>query len=150
MARRKAYPCRTAIGRWEAPNDFRNARENRQVKELLHLEHWSTVPRWEARIRWELGLPFNVQVFGFRARWRERWLRYVWRYDGEHCQLCGRSYVLWWAYDALYADVAQSLGLLCPSCFDRRAGKEGLVLRWRPEIYITLTLEASKPRHTEW
>lgn len=65
---------------------------------------------------------------------------YVLGDDGERCQDCGRSYVLWHADDDLYdlvtgrsSNGAPASGLFCPSCFDRMAGRRGIDLRWIPK-----------------
>jgi hypothetical protein len=54
-------------------------------------------------------------------------------HDGETCWFCGRPYPLWWAPDDLWAEFSGNSGLCCPSCFDARAKKRGVWLRWRPE-----------------
>jgi hypothetical protein len=49
---------------------------------------------------------------------------------GEHCQDCGRSYVLWHASDELYQKVHGSLGgLLCPKCFSGQASRKGIHIK---------------------
>lgn len=76
------------------------------------------------------------------AALRQAWLAYVWGYDGEACQACGRSYPLWHAYDDLYGRVTgrwskpdgeSASGLFCIGCFDRMAEAKGITLKWRPE-----------------
>src|SRR3990172_4785731 len=54
--------------------------------------------------------------------------------DGEHCQICGRPYLLVWnATDYLWHDIVSSdeSGLLCPDCFDREARQRGIYLIWK-------------------
>ena len=67
------------------------------------------------------------------AALRQAWGALILGDDGEACQFCGRAYLLWHAPDALWMTVMGSkAGLSCPGCFDRRASRLGLVLRWRP------------------
>lgn len=55
----------------------------------------------------------------------------------EFCHDCGRKQPLdWYAEDALWRSVTkQSSGVFCPECFDARARKLGLMLRWRPVLW---------------
>lgn len=52
---------------------------------------------------------------------------------GEACNFCGRPYMVWWAPNDLWERFAGDAGLCCPNCFDRRARRAGVILKWRPE-----------------
>jgi hypothetical protein len=54
----------------------------------------------------------------------------------EFCKDCGRRQPLvWWADDALWLEVMGSIGgVACPECFDRRALRAGISLRWQPVV----------------
>lgn len=79
------------------------------------------------------------------------WLRLaaknLWCYSGlgsmliEYCRDCGvRQPVVWWSPNELWAELtgqplaADMGGVLCPNCFDRRAEKHGIWLRWHPVV----------------
>jgi len=59
----------------------------------------------------------------------------------EYCRECGcRQPLVWTASDPLWAVVSGNgdlSGVLCPRCFDRRAVKAGLFLRWIPIVEST-------------
>lgn len=53
----------------------------------------------------------------------------------EYCQICGvRQPISWWCQSKeLWMHVAGSKNaVLCPTCFDKRAEKLGIFLRWHP------------------
>ncbi len=58
---------------------------------------------------------------------------------GEVCQDCGRRYPLWhadWDANLWERVIGHGGGLLCPSCFDRRAAEAGvsvefIAVEWR-------------------
>lgn len=93
---------------------------------------------WKNGWRWAFSyLRYRRRIDGFL---RTLWLTLVLGHIGESCQECGREYVLWWADNDLYDAVTGlgnrggcSPGLFCPDCFDRKAEKNGICLRWRPE-----------------
>jgi hypothetical protein len=75
---------------------------------------------------------------------RQAWLAYVRGYISETCERCGRAYFLWHAPDDLWSQVTGhpqregdiAAGLYCPACFDRKADRLGITLKWRPEVLI--------------
>lgn len=94
---------------------------------------WKHGWRWA----WEY-LRYRGRVLGFL---RTLWYTIVLGHIGEACQECGRPYLLWWADNDLYytvTGIAQhrgcvAPGLFCLECFDRKASRKGIVLRWKPE-----------------
>lgn len=49
----------------------------------------------------------------------------------EYCGFCGiRQPLVWWTDDATYKKVDPGNHTPCPDCFNRRALKEGMFLRW--------------------
>ena len=54
----------------------------------------------------------------------------------EFCKDCGvEQPVVWTAPDALWIEVwGNEGGVLCPSCFDKRAAALGYLLRWVPQV----------------
>lgn len=53
----------------------------------------------------------------------------------EFCHDCGvRQPLVWWADDALYREICGGKGVLCPECFNKRAHRLGILLRWMPTI----------------
>ncbi|HXI19139.1 MAG TPA: hypothetical protein VNM48_22465 [Chloroflexota bacterium] len=54
----------------------------------------------------------------------------------EFCDDCGRRQPLvWTADDAVWAEFAPpDGGVLCPECFDKRADRKGVMLRWVPKV----------------
>ena len=54
----------------------------------------------------------------------------------EFCHDCGRKVeVVWTADDLLWEGLCgESQASLCIRCFDRRAWRAGMLLRWRPVI----------------
>jgi hypothetical protein len=56
----------------------------------------------------------------------------------EFCKRCGAQQpVVWTASDDLWAQFSgwtDDGGVLCPTCFDRRAQQRGVLLRWTPTI----------------
>lgn len=51
---------------------------------------------------------------------------------GEHCQDCGKGYVLWHAEGDLWGRIrGEEGGLSCPSCFDRRAREASIIIEFR-------------------
>lgn len=53
----------------------------------------------------------------------------------EFCHDCGREQpVVWTADDALWAKLADGSNPLCPECFDKRAQRRGIFLRWVPMV----------------
>jgi hypothetical protein len=55
----------------------------------------------------------------------------------EFCKDCGREQPLvWWTDDnQLWLDLMKSTGgVACPECFDRRALRAGILLRWQPVV----------------
>jgi len=102
---------------------------------------WKNGPRWAfefLRYRKGRGISYGMAVLGFL---RTLWLTLVCGHICEACQECGRAYLLWWAPDDLYATVtglekrggSYSPGLFCLDCFDRKARRKGIHLRWKPE-----------------
>lgn len=73
---------------------------------------------------------------GFRARLRRWYWLYLRNYQGETCEDCERPYrsTVWRANDKDYELVTGwgGRGLLCPSCFGKRAKSKGLRVTWRP------------------
>ena len=56
----------------------------------------------------------------------------------EFCYDCGRKQpVCWWSSNELWLQLNDGKhgGAFCPECFDKRAEKSGLLLRWKPELY---------------
>jgi hypothetical protein len=52
----------------------------------------------------------------------------------EYCGFCGvRQPLAWWVEDDIYKKVDPDNRTPCPSCFDKRATKLGLFLRWYPK-----------------
>jgi hypothetical protein len=109
-----------------------------EQSEGLRLEPWSTIGTLEAHVRVLLRVPYNVQQYGgLMSQVRERYWRFVRRYDGELCQLCARPYPesLWGATDRLWSEVVGiGLGLLCPCCFGELAEEGGVLLKWKPVV----------------
>lgn len=53
----------------------------------------------------------------------------------EFCHDCGRQQPLvWWTADQVWDEFAHGQEPLCPQCFDWRAEKVGVLLRWVPVI----------------
>ena len=54
----------------------------------------------------------------------------------EFCHDCGkRQPVVWTADDAVWAEFARPDNQpLCPDCFDKRADRAGVLLRWVPQV----------------
>ena len=50
----------------------------------------------------------------------------------EFCDDCGiEQPLVWWCEDdAVWREVANGAGTLCPECFDKRATKLGFFIRW--------------------
>jgi hypothetical protein len=98
-----------------------------------YLYAWKNGPRWA----WEY-LRYRGRIVGFL---RTIWYSLILGHKGEACQECGRPYLLWWAENEVYDDVTglvakagYSPGLFCLNCFDRKAERKGICLRWKPEI----------------
>lgn len=55
----------------------------------------------------------------------------------EFCEVCGRRQPLvWWSSDALWLQLNGRVnGAVCPTCFDCEAERQGMILRWVPEVY---------------
>ena len=55
----------------------------------------------------------------------------------EFCHRCGLLQpVIWHAPDALWEQVSEDWGVLCPKCFDELARRKGVpLLVWVPEPY---------------
>jgi len=102
---------------------------------------WKNGPRWA----WEFlyyrkgrSISLGASFIGFL---RTLWLTLACGHISETCQECGKPYLLWWAPDDLYATVtglekrggSYSPGLFCLDCFDRKAVRKGMLLRWKPE-----------------
>lgn len=57
----------------------------------------------------------------------------------EYCEDCGmRQPIVWWSDDDLWQKVAGATNVLCPECFDRRAQRLGLGIRWFPQVEYTV------------
>jgi hypothetical protein len=58
----------------------------------------------------------------------------------EYCDDCGiRVRLVWWADDALWHELTSAThgeGVFCPRCFDRRAERRRILLRWTPTVEI--------------
>jgi hypothetical protein len=67
---------------------------------------------------------------------RTAWWALVRGHDGETCGFCGRPYILWHSPDDLWVAFSGNSGCCCPSCFDLRAYDQGVVLKWKPEVYL--------------
>lgn len=54
----------------------------------------------------------------------------------EFCKDCGvEQPVVWTAPDGLWVEIwGNAGGILCPTCFDRRAERLGYFLRWVPQV----------------
>ena len=53
----------------------------------------------------------------------------------EYCDDCGiHMDLVWWADDSIWNELAPEGGCLCTRCFDRRASKKGILLRWMPTV----------------
>jgi hypothetical protein len=94
---------------------------------------------WRNGPRWSLDHLRHGRILGFL---RTLWFTLVLGHISESCQECGRPYLLWWADNELYDAVTGlgarggcSPGLFCLDCFDRKARKQGVTLRWKPEIH---------------
>lgn len=82
---------------------------------------------------WKYGWKWALKSANPLAFIRTFWLAYVLGYDGESCYYCGKRYFLWWCNDdKLWEKVAGKSGLCCPDCFDKRASKLEITLRWSP------------------
>lgn len=96
---------------------------------------WRNGPRWA----------FQYLVQGkVVAALRQLWNSLVFGHMTESCQECGRPYLLWWADDDLYKQVTgrgryangeSAPGLYCLECFDAKAERIGLILKWKPEVF---------------
>jgi hypothetical protein len=100
---------------------------------------------WTAGWRW----------IGWYARWgrvvaavRAIWYTLALGHTGEACQECGNPYLYWWADDDVYASVTgcgrydngeAAPGLYCLDCFDAKAQRRGIHLRWRPEVWPSVS-----------
>ena len=66
---------------------------------------------------------------GLRARfktWLARRMLII-----EFCHDCGRKQpLIWSADDDLWAAVSDGIGVLCPACFDKRAVRKQILIRW--------------------
>jgi len=82
------------------------------------------------RLRYSLGKGRRpVSLAGLLRLWWADFVIHPLSGCGEHCQDCGRRYVLWRAPDDLYAEVHGSgSGLLCPACFSRQADAKGVTV----------------------
>ena len=94
---------------------------------------WRNGPRWA----WDY-LRYRRSMLGF---FRTLWYTLVCGHIGEACQECGRPYLLWWADNDLYDEVTglgneggNSPGLFCLECFNEKAERIGITLRWKPVI----------------
>ena len=69
---------------------------------------------------------------------KRRRIQIVSRELGEHCQSCGRPYLLvWYASDLIWNKVIGSeSGLRCPDCFNAECEKLGIFLRWTAEEQV--------------
>jgi hypothetical protein len=84
----------------------------------------------------------DIQRRNLRAAIRMLWQALMWGHSGETCQICGRSYLLWWADNDLYSEVTGRTpvdgdnmgGLYCLKCFDSLAEDKGMCLQWTPNI----------------
>lgn len=94
------------------------------------------------RVAWAAKMHVGMVRRGWpRPRTPFAWLRLLWQDfvvhglfgpGGEVCQDCGRGYPLWHAEKDLWSRiVGGSGGMLCPSCFDRRARRLGLDIEFR-------------------
>lgn len=55
----------------------------------------------------------------------------------EFCKKCGvRQPLVWHAADEIWEEVSGQYGVLCPSCFDERADKQGILLVWKPTVEV--------------
>ncbi len=54
----------------------------------------------------------------------------------EFCHDCGqRQPLVWWASELDWKTYGRTdSGILCPRCFDKRATKQGVLLRWTPQV----------------
>lgn len=54
----------------------------------------------------------------------------------EYCDDCGvRQPLVWYSADQVWREVTGEVGgVLCPRCFNDRAGRKGLLLYWSPVI----------------
>jgi hypothetical protein len=80
---------------------------------------------------------------GLVAKLRAFWHTIIRNRDCELCYDCGRPYELWWCPDAaLWSAVTGygTNGLCCPRCFHHAADARGVVLEWRPAVFVARAL----------
>jgi hypothetical protein len=89
-------------------------------------------------IRWTLsGKVFHSEASRL-ALWRSLWLALI-GYETERCSFCGwKVGLVWWCDStALWERVTgfrEGGGICCVKCFERRANKTGIALRWKPDL----------------
>jgi hypothetical protein len=86
------------------------------------------------RLRWAARTTRRPRTLSgyLRLLWHDFILHGLFGPGGERCQDCGRSYPLWHAEGDLWDRVQGNRGgLLCPSCFSRRARESGLSVEFR-------------------
>lgn len=81
--------------------------------------------------------------------WLRRQLKDLWCYSGygsmlvEYCEDCGiQQPLVWWSDNDLWEELTgyetpagdNATGIICPRCFDARAERAGILLRWYPAI----------------
>lgn len=84
----------------------------------------------------------TTRIVGMLRRWSKellcRWMCII-----EYCHDCGvRQPLYWWADNALWSEITGEQpvegdnmpGILCPTCFGKRAMSMGILLKWTPTI----------------
>lgn len=104
-------------------------------------------------VRWTL----HGKVFHADAKWYARpralWLALV-GYESERCAFCGGKVgCVWWCDDPILWTTVTGYdenGVSCTSCFEKRAERKGITLRWRVDTLMPYTKDEWERLNQEW
>lgn len=89
------------------------------------------------RFRYSLGVPRRPHsLAGLLRMWWHDFVVHPLFTGTEICEDCGRGYVLWRADDELWREaMGCARGLLCPTCFERRLDKKGVIVIFTASVF---------------